>query len=220
MSTDHEAMEREQWDRRYAGADLVWPVDANRFVVRETADLTPRRALDLGTGEGRNAIWLAERGWHVTAVDFSAVALEKGRRLAGERGVDVEWIEADLRSYMPEREVFGLVLVMYMHPLAPERRSLVRMAASALAAGGTLLVVGHDRTNLTQGVGGPQDVDRLFGPEDIVADLAGVDRLRTIRAERVLRPVHTDDGERTAIDALVRVKRVRNDEPLNVEDKA
>jgi len=205
-------MEREHWDRRYAEAELVWSADANRFVVQEAADLTPGRALDLGAGEGRNAIWLGAQGWRVTAVDFSAVALVKARGLAGERGVDVNWIEADLRRYTPQREAFDLVLVMYMHPLPPERRSLVRMAESALAPGGTLLVVGHDRTNLTEGVGGPQDLDRLFGPEDIVADLAGVEGLRTIRAERVLRSVQTDEGERTAIDALVRVQRLRDDE--------
>jgi 2-polyprenyl-3-methyl-5-hydroxy-6-metoxy-1,4-benzoquinol methylase len=207
MSTEPTASEREHWDRRYAGAELVWTAEANRFVVQEVGGLPPGRALDLGAGEGRNAIWLAERGWRVTAVDFSAVALEKARRLAAARGVDVEWVEADLRSYAAQPQAFDLVLVLYMHPPPPQRRALVRMAAGALASGGTLLVVGHDRTNLEQGVGGPQDPDRLFSTDDIAADLAGLEDLRIARAERVTRPVTSEDGERRAIDALVRVER-------------
>lgn len=207
MTMEPTAMEREHWDRRYADAELLWPEEANRFLVQEAAGLPPGRALDVGTGEGRNAIWLAARGWRVTATDFSAVALDKARRIAAARGVDVEWIEADLRAYTPPSHAFDLVLVMYMHPLPPERRTLVRTAAGALADGGTLLVVGHDRTNLAQGIGGPQDPDRLFSPDDIVGDLAGIDDLHVVRAERVLRPVTTEKGERNAIDALVRIER-------------
>ena len=75
-------MEREQWDERYRADELIWKVEPNRFLVEEVAGLVPGRALDLACGEGRNALWLAERGWQVTAVDFSAVGLEKARRLA------------------------------------------------------------------------------------------------------------------------------------------
>ncbi len=84
-------MEREDWDRRYGGTELIWTAEPNRFVVEELGDLPAGRALDLGAGEGRNAVWLAERGWRVTAVDFSPVALDKARRLARARGVSVDW---------------------------------------------------------------------------------------------------------------------------------
>src|ERR1039457_818433 len=96
-------MDREAWNQRYADAELVWSADANRFLVEAVTALPPGRALDLGAGEGRNAIWLAERGWRVTAVDFSAIGLQKARRLAEARGVEVNWTEADLRSYTPSR---------------------------------------------------------------------------------------------------------------------
>ena len=90
-------MQREDWDRRYSGRELIWTAEPNRFLVAETSDLPPGRALDVACGEGRNAIWLAERGWRVTGVDFSEVALAKAARLAASRGVEGEWIPADLR---------------------------------------------------------------------------------------------------------------------------
>jgi len=205
-------MDREAWNQRYADAELVWSAEANGFLVQEVADLPPGRALDLGAGEGRNAIWLGERGWRVTAVDFSGVGLQKARRLAEARGVEVDWIEADLRSYSPARGAFDLVVLVYIHLPGEERRALVRRAADAVAAGGALLVLGHDRSNLHEGYGGPQDPTILFSPDDITGDLAGIEELRVVRADRVMRPVMTDDGERNAIDALVRAERRSTDD--------
>jgi SAM-dependent methyltransferase len=205
-------MDREAWNQRYADAELVWSAEPNRFLVQEVADLRPGRALDLGAGEGRNAIWLGERGWRVTAVDFSGIGLQRARRLAEARGVEVNWIEADLRSYTPARGAFDLVVLVYIHLPGEERRSMVRGAAAAVAAGGTLLVLGHDRSNLHEGYGGPQDPTILFSPEDITDDLAGIEGLRVVRSDRVMRPVMTDDGERNAIDALVRVERRATDD--------
>lgn len=199
-------MDREAWNQRYADAELVWSAEANRFLVEEVVDLPPGRALDLGAGEGRNAIWLAERGWRVTAVDFSNIGLQKARRLAERRG-EVNWIEADLRSYSPAQRAFNLVVLVYIHLPGEERRALVRRAADAVAAGGTLLVIGHDRSNIEEGYGGPQDPTILFSSDDIADDLAGIEELRVVRADRVMRPVTTDDGERIAIDALVRAER-------------
>jgi SAM-dependent methyltransferase len=194
-------LERTDWDERYSSEELVWSAEPNRFLATEVEYLPPVRALDLGSGEGRNAIWLAERGWQVTGVDFSAVALAKARRLATSRGVKVEWIEADLRGYAPPVASFDLVVILYLHLTAEYRRTVVKRAAAALAPRGTILVVGHDSTNLTKGIGGPQNPAVLFTPEDIVADLAG---LHIERAERVFRSVQIDGREATAIDALVR----------------
>ncbi len=205
-------MDREAWNQRYADAELVWSAEANRFLVQEVEDLPQGRALDLGAGEGRNAIWLAERGWRVTAVDFSGIAVQKARRLAEARGVEVSWIEADLRSYSPARGAFDLVVLVYIHLPGEERRTVVRRAADAVAAGGTLLVIGHDRSNLHKGYGGPQDPTILFSPDDITDDLAGIEELHVVRADRVRRPVMTDDGERNAIDALVRAERRSTDD--------
>jgi ubiquinone/menaquinone biosynthesis C-methylase UbiE len=89
-------MERERWDDRYRTDELIWRAEPNRFLVEEVVGLAPGRALDLACGEGRNALWLAERGWQVTAVDFSAVGLAKAQRLASERALDLRWVEADV----------------------------------------------------------------------------------------------------------------------------
>lgn len=204
-------MDSRAWDERYAAKDLVWGGEPNRWVVRETQDLPPGTALDLAAGEGRNAVWLAARGWRATAVDFSAVALERGRRLATARpdgAADrLTWVLGDVSAGEAVTGTFDLVLMIYLHlPAAARRRVLVR-AARSLAPGGRLLVVGHDATNLTEGIGGPQDPAVLFTPEDVLADLDGAG-LETVRAERVRRPVEAPGGGTVeAIDALVHLRR-------------
>jgi ubiquinone/menaquinone biosynthesis C-methylase UbiE len=194
-------VQSEEWDQRYSSAELVWTAEPNRFVVAELQDLPPGRALDIAAGEGRNAVWLAARGWQVTAVDFSAVGLDKGRRLAEARAVTVDWVHADVRDFSPEAAAFQLVLVAYLQLGAAELDGVLRQAQQALAPGGVLLVVGHDVTNLTDGTGGPQDPAVLYTPESITRSLGG---LTVLRAERVRRPVGDAESGRTAVDTLVR----------------
>jgi SAM-dependent methyltransferase len=200
-------VDREEWNRRYGERELLWTAEPNRFVVAETADLAPGAALDLACGEGRNAVWLAERGWRVTGVDFSDVAIAKARALAEGRGVEGEWVVADLVGYRPEPGAFDLVLLLYFQVPEDERRLIVRAAADAVAPGGTFLLVAHDRRNLESGYGGPQYPEVLYTPEEVVAGLAGVDGIDVERAELVRRPVATPEGERVALDALVRASR-------------
>jgi SAM-dependent methyltransferase len=204
-------MDSHEWNARYSASALVWGTEPNRWIRRETADLTAGRALDLAAGEGRNGIWLAEQGWQVTAVDFSAVALDRARQLADARlGPDAERLTlvcADALEYRPAPGGYDLVLVAYLQLPAAQRRPVLRSAAEALAPGGTLLVVGHDSSNLTEGTGGPQDPAVLFTAEDVLADVAD-HTLTTVRAERVRRPVESPDGTVTdAIDALARLHR-------------
>lgn len=197
-------MDRDQWDDRYAGTELLWTAEPNRFVVEELAGLPPGRALDLGTGEGRNAVWLATRGWQVTGVDFSAVGLAKAAKLAARHAVRVEWAEADLRDYRPAPGHYDLVLLAYIHLPAADLARLLERAAAALAPGGTLLVVGHDVDNIAHGYGGPPDPAILHRASAIVAALPG---LTVRRAGQAARPVQTSEGERVAIDTVVRAER-------------
>jgi SAM-dependent methyltransferase len=199
-------MRAEQWDERYRSAELVWGTHPNRWVARELADLPPGRALDLACGEGRNALWLAARGWRVSAVEFSAVALEKARTLESRQepaAPRVTWVHGDATTYRPDEPV-DLTLLCYLHLAPAEWRATLTGAAGALARGGTLLVIGHDSTNIADGVGGPQDATVLFTAADVVADLSGAG-LVIDRAEAVHRPVEGTD--RPAIDALVRAHR-------------
>jgi SAM-dependent methyltransferase len=202
-------VDAEAWDARYAAADLVWSAEPNRFVATELADLPPGRALDLAAGEGRNAIWLARRGWTVTAADFSQVALDKGRRLAGD--TEVRWVCADATTW-DEPASYDLVLLAYLQLPEVERRAAVRAAFASLVPGGTFFLVAHDSTNLTEGTGGPPDPAVLMTAEDVLGDLAGAEdrRYDVVRAGRVARPVEDGPGEepaRTAWDCLVRLVR-------------
>jgi SAM-dependent methyltransferase len=202
-------MDRHEWNKRYAQKEFVWSIDPNRFVVLEIAGLRTGRALDLGCGEGRNGVWLAEQGWHVTAVDFSEAGLEKARELAQVRKVEVNWVLADVTAFQPTPGSYDLVLICYLQLPALERRAVLAHARDALAPGGTLLYVGHDLSNLRHGWGGPQDPSVLGTPAEIVADLHGFD---IIKAEVVQRPVAHEPGHggspgAVALDSLVRATR-------------
>jgi 2-polyprenyl-3-methyl-5-hydroxy-6-metoxy-1,4-benzoquinol methylase len=196
-------VEREDWNRKHGEGGPLFGPDPNRFLVAEVDGLAPGRALDVACGAGRNAVWLAERGWTVTGVDFSDVGLGNARRLAAERGVEVEWVQADVREWTPPPSAYDLVAILYLQIPAAERRLVHAQAAAAVAPGGVLLVVGHDRENLTSGTGGPQDARVLLDAEEVAAELDG---LEIEKAERVRRPV---EGERDAIDTLVRARRTR-----------
>jgi SAM-dependent methyltransferase len=193
------------WDARYAEQELVWSAGPNRFVEEQVGELTPGRALDLAGGEGRNAIWLASRGWEVELVEFSPVALDKAHRLADRAGVRLTLTEADLTD-PPELAPADLVLLVYLQILPEPSRAVTRLAATKVASGGTLLYVAHAKRNLTEGVGGPQDVEVLRSVDEVVADLTGTG-LEVEVAEEVLRPVETEVGVRDAIDVLVRARR-------------
>ena len=199
-------MDSRGWDLRYGRRELIWTAEPNRFLAAEAADLQPGRALDLACGEGRNAVWLAERGWQVTGIDFSQVGLDKGARLAHERGVSVQWVCADLVEHVPPVAAYDLVAILYLHLESAATSEVLRRAATAVAPGGTLLVVGHDPTNIADGYGGPQNPAILMAPDEIAAALGD---LRIERAERVRRPVESAGVDVYPIDALVRASRPR-----------
>ena len=200
-------MDAGAWDDRYAAAEQVWSVGPNQFVAAELADLPPGNAVDLACGEGRNAIWLAERGWSVTGIDFSEVAVDRARERAGGRAV--AWVVGDALTV--ELPLVDLALLAYLQLPADQRRTAVRRAFGALAPGGTLFVVAHDSTNLTEGTGGPQDPSVLYTADDVLEDLEG-ESFDVVRAERVPRVVtradeHGGEHNATARDALLRHTR-------------
>jgi SAM-dependent methyltransferase len=191
------------WDDRYTGREPVWSRGPNATVAAIAGELPAGRALDLACGEGRNALWLAESGWTVEAVDFSEVAIERGREWADESGISgIRWVVADLLEHPVAPRSADLVLLSYLHLPAAEQQTATRKAAAAVAPGGTLLVIGHDPTNLADGYGGPQEPSVLHGADDYARFLAG-SGLAVARAERIDREVETDDGVETAIDVLV-----------------
>jgi len=199
-------MDANRWNERYTTADYVWRSEPNVFLASEAGSLPSGRALDLACGEGRNAVWLATRGWTVTGVDFSDVGLDKARRMAAEKDVDIELICADVTTWEPPSDNFDLVAMCYLQLPRDHRRAALGVAARAIAPGGTLVVVAHDSANLTGGSGGPSDPDVLYRPSDVVADLDTTGIVLTIeRAETVERIV--PDAELPALDCVVRARR-------------
>jgi SAM-dependent methyltransferase len=194
------------WDARYAQAAhehaTVWSTTPNATVAAVLSEVTPGTAVDLAAGEGRNAIWLAERGWDVTAVDFSAAGLDIGRTRATAQAATVTWVLADATTWAPPAPV-DLVLLAYLQLPARMLVPLLQRAATWLSPGGRLLVVGHDRDNLERGVGGPQDPDVLHTVDLLTAGATG---LVIDRCEQVARPVPGSDGAQ-AIDTVLEAHR-------------
>lgn len=199
MSDDMKAA----WNEQYATDDYIWKVGPNQFVAAHLADLSPGAAIDLGAGEGRNAVWLATRGWRVTAVDLSPVGLGKADRLAAEHGVSIDTVEADAVAWEPDEPV-DLVVLSYLQIPTPQRLAALSRAATWLRPGGTLFVIAHDRSNIDGGHGGPSNPDVCYTVEETVDALAG---LVVDVAEVAERVVATDEGDAVALDTLIRAHR-------------
>ena len=201
-------MSKEKWNRRYAEKELLWPEDPSPVLAEEIGDLPPGRVLDLAAGEGRNSIYLARQGWQVRAVDFAEVAVEKGRDLAARTGLSVEWETADLVEYRPPRERFDLVMIFYLHMPWGELKKVFTRAAEAVRPGGIFLLVGHDRSNLGRGAGGPQDPDVLYSADDVVPLLEGFTVDKALSFERPVEHEHTVEApDKNAVDCLVRARK-------------
>jgi SAM-dependent methyltransferase len=205
------------WEERYRSAPSVWSGQPNPQLVAEASDLPPGIALDIGCGEGADAIWLAARGWWVTAVDFSTTALERGAAHAEGVGSEVadriEWRHADLRTWTPPSGSVDLVSAQYMHLPSAERRPLFARLAAAVAPGGTLLLVGHDVSDLDTGAHRVHEPDMFFTAEEVAASLAPDEwEIQVVDARP--RPAKSHEGEGITVhDAVVRARRIGTDQP-------
>jgi SAM-dependent methyltransferase len=192
-------MDSTNWDERYSETELTWGAGPNVFLSPLVETLSVGTALDIACGEGRNSLWLADRNWDVTGVDFSSVAIEKARLLA--RDVSVSYEVADVTSYEP-RHSFDLVMVFYLHLMEADTRSMLDMAAAAVAPGGTLFAVGHALRNLTDGVGGPPYPEILWTEELVTPSLDG---FKMVELGERMRPV--EGSSKDAIDLVVHARR-------------
>ncbi len=200
---------RERWNRRYAAAPTVWSREPNARLVKEVQDLPAGRVLDAACGEGRNALWLASRGWAVTGIDFSSVAIDKAQERSDREAVSVDWQVADLAEVDLEPASYDLVIVLYLHTGADERERWLPKLIEATAPGGTFLYLGHDPRNIEEGHGGPQDPALLPNAAAISALLPGFDLDAATVIERAVDedPGHGRPGPGVALDTLVRARR-------------
>ncbi|MFD0800664.1 class I SAM-dependent methyltransferase, partial [Streptomonospora algeriensis] len=206
MSEDTETTSRQYWDARYREGERLWSGEPNAALIAETAETQPGTALDLGCGEGADAVWLARQGWRVVAVDVSAVALERARSHADEAGMAdrVDFQRHDLGSSFPEGS-FDLVAALFLHSWKDmPREEILRTAASRVAPGGTLLIVGH--------VGDPVWVEELGAHVElptsaqVLAWLEPDERQWEILVSEERERAHASPGGHRA-DSIVKLRR-------------
>lgn len=162
--------DHDSWEERYRGSVALWSGRVNPPLATEAAGLTPGRALDVGCGEGGDALWLAGRGWQVTGVDWSQVALDRAAEHAAAAGLTerVEWVRGDVDSWQPPLGAYDLVSAHFLHPRAAQRGPLLARLTAAVAPGGTLLWVGHPYNQERAETWG---ADRLTTAHEVAADL-------------------------------------------------
>jgi SAM-dependent methyltransferase len=164
------------WDERYGAEEFAYGTAPNRWLEAQVAAIPAGgRVLCLGEGEGRNAVWLAQRGYSVVAVDASPVGLEKARRLAAERGVGIEIQVADLASYRPDPGAYEALVLVFVH-LPPAIRSTAHAAAAAaLVPGGLVIAEAFTPRQLGRPSGGPQQASLLYDGALLRADFPQVE---------------------------------------------
>lgn len=200
------------WDARYGSAHSLWSGNPNRQLVTEAAGLEPGTALDAGAGEGADAIWLAERGWQVTAVDVSGVALGRAAEHAAKAGDDVaariRWQREDLREWIPPERAYDLVTSQYLHLPGALRHTFFAGLAAAVRDGGTLLIVGHHPMDLDTTLQRPNHPELMFTGDELAGDLGG-DGWEIVTNVAAERETTDPDGQPvTAHDTVFRARRV------------
>ncbi|MFE3545118.1 class I SAM-dependent methyltransferase [Nocardia sp. NPDC059177] len=199
------------WEDFYRDREQIWTGNPNPLLVREVSELTPGTALDLGCGEGADALWLAERGWQVTGVDISTTAMARGEQRAAQAGLTITWARHDLQDSFPAG-TFDLVSAQFLHSPVErpdERSSILRRAASAVAPGGVLVIGGHH--GWPSWVTDPPHGHASFPTiEQVLDQLALGPEWQVETAELVYSPSTSPDGvagERA--DSVLRVRRGR-----------
>ncbi|KAA0022234.1 class I SAM-dependent methyltransferase [Antrihabitans cavernicola] len=203
-----EQFDKEFWDDRYGSQPAIWSGKPNVNLVAEASDLAPGTALEVGSGEGADAIWLAQRGWRVTGTDISTVALQRAGDHAEQAGVTgIDWLQADLMQPWDPPHTYDLISAQYMHLPTVERTRLFRTLAAAVAPNGTLLIVGHHPSDMETLMKRPNVPDLFFTGDDIVA-LLDPTEWEVVTNTAAPRPAHVHDEEIVIHDAVLRARKI------------
>ncbi len=201
------------WDERYrqhAQHGKVWSGQPNPQLVAEASDLAPGSALDVGAGEGADAVWLARHGWRVTAVDISSVALALAAAAVQDdpgTSARITWKHQDLTASPPPAGTFDLVSAQYLHLPAPQRDGVYSRLAASVAPGGTLLIVGHHPSDLETSVRRPSAPGLLFTAEQLAAELDPAEWEIVACTSRPRTTSDSDGVPVTVQDAVLRARR-------------
>lgn len=194
------------WDYRYSLRNAEWDAEPNEWIVNAVSGVDPGSALDVGCGEGADAIWLAQRGWDVTAVDISAVALERAR-LADHTG-RVHWQREDLLTWEPPTLKFDLAAAHFLRFEKPEREIVFGKVLRAVRAGGTLLVVAHDVSDLETTIGRFPMPQSYYTAADIAA-LLEINTWDVVESGSFARDAVDPDGQTVTVhDVVLRARRM------------
>jgi len=197
------------WDERYRSSSAIWSGDPNPQLVSEVSGLTPGSALDVGCGEGADAIWLTEHGWHVTAVDISSVALEHARAAEVNAHLDwgIDWRHVNVVAEPPPTLFYDLISAQFMHLLPIPREVLFRGLAEAVKPGGTLLIVGHDPSDLQTTARRPPNPE-VFYTAAHVAELLPPQRWEIVATATRARSATDPTGQTITVhDAVLRARK-------------
>jgi 2-polyprenyl-3-methyl-5-hydroxy-6-metoxy-1,4-benzoquinol methylase len=206
-------VDEHDWEHHYRSHPMLWSGRPNPPLVAEAADLEPGSALDVGCGEGADAIWLAARGWRVTGVDLATSALDRAAEHAAAAGDGVatraSWQQVDVTRWDPQETAYDLVSSHFLHLHGKERRELFARLARAVAPGGTLLLVGHDNSDLGTGARRPHAPDMFFTADEVASSLDPCD-WEVLVAEARPRPAAAHEGDVTTVHDAVLVARRRD----------
>jgi SAM-dependent methyltransferase len=198
---------KDEWNQRYSGDGdtSIWSGEPNGSLVAEVATMEPGRAIDLGCGEGGDAIWLAARGWDVTGIDISSVAIERAARAAEIAGVEVTWVCGDFLEELPESESFDLVTTHYPAILKVDEERAIAALTAGVTPGGTLLMVWHANPDPEHARAHGFDLDDYVDPSDVATKLGSE---WTIEVNEV-RPRASNQSDQSphSEDALLKAKK-------------
>lgn len=172
------------WDDRFSAENYIYGTEPNDFLRHNVASLPKGKILSLAEGEGRNAVFLAQQGYEVTAVDASNVGLEKARKLAKEKGVDIEFVHADLTQFDPGEAQWDGVISIFC-PLPPEaRQTFYRKILAGLKPGGVFLLEAYRPDQIHYGTGGGRDISVMQSKDSLLAELGELNFSHLVELER------------------------------------
>ncbi|MCW8195132.1 class I SAM-dependent methyltransferase [Proteobacteria bacterium 005FR1] len=190
------------WDERYSTEEYVYGTAPNDFLAAHVGEIPKGKVLCLGEGEGRNAVFLATQRYQVTAVDQSAVGLEKARRLAQSRGVSIDCIQADLADFDPGENQWDGIVAIFCHLPSPVRRRLHQRIPAALKPNGVFVLEAYTPRQLEFGTGGPPTADLLISANDLRSEICGLNFLHLEETERDVVEGHLHTGRASVVQVI------------------
>ncbi len=172
------------WDERYKSAEYAYGKEPNDFLVETAGKMAGGKVLSLADGEGRNGVFLAQKGCDVTSVDSSQPGLDKAQKLATERNVKITTIHADLAEFKIEPDAWDAIVSIFCHLPTEIRKPLHRQVVNGLTAGGIYILEGYGKDQLKNKTGGPPTLDLLFDLDVIKSELDGLEFLHAVEIER------------------------------------